>query len=58
MAYFKCNNHVKEMLSLEKVAVTCIFSEPDVALAVSIVYIILHYKVLFKNETLVTNPTI
>lgn len=36
-------------VALEMVGITCIFSEPDFALVVSIVYIVLHSKVLFKK---------
>lgn len=49
MFYFKQSNSVKQVLALEIVSITCIFSEPDFAAMVSIVYIVLHYEVVFKK---------
>lgn len=49
MLYFRQSNCVKQVPALEMVGITCIFPEPDFALVLSIVYIVLYYKVLFKK---------
>lgn len=49
MFYFTQSDNVKQMLALEMVGITRIFSERAFTLVISIVYIVLHYKVLFKK---------
>lgn len=52
MFYFKQSNSVKQVLALEMVGITYIFPKLGFIFVVSIVYIVPHYKVLFKRRNL------
>lgn len=48
--FFLQSNSEKQIVVLEIVGIICISSVPAFSVVTSIVYIVLHYEVLFKNK--------